>query len=141
MSTPAYATASALTAMATAAAEHVQITIAQTGDTYVCATDESLLEGMLRLGRKGIPVGCVNGGCGVCKVRVLSGQVRTLGPVSGAHVTAQERDHGYTLACRVAPTEAVRLEVAGRLNKPFSLGWGKPTAPLSTPAIQQLKET
>ena len=124
--------------------ERVQVTIAQTGDTYVCATDESLLEGMLRLGRKGIPVGCVNGGCGVCKVRVLSGNVRTLGPVSGAHVTAQERDNGYTLACRVAPTEAVRLEVAGRLNKPFSLSWGKPMAAPASPAIQikqPLKET
>lgn len=137
MSTPAHATASALTAVAAAAAERVQITIVQTGDAYVCGTDESLLEGMVRLGRKGIPVGCVNGGCGVCKVRVLSGSVRTLGPVSSAHVTAQERANGYTLACRVAPTEAVRLEVAGRLNKPFSLAWGKPTAAPATPALEQ----
>ena len=141
MSTPAHASASALSAMATAAAERVQVTIVQTGDRYVCATDESLLEGMVRLGRKGIPVGCVNGGCGVCKVRVLSGQVRALGPVSSAHVSAQERDNGYTLACRVAPTEAVRLEVAGRLNKPFSLAWGKPSAAPANLAIQQPKET
>lgn len=137
MSTPAYATASALSVMPTAAAEYVQVTIAQTGDAYVCGTDESLLEGMVRLGRKGIPVGCVNGGCGVCKVRVLSGSVRTLGPVSSAHVTAQERANGYTLACRVAPTEAVRLEVAGRLNKPFSLAWGKPSAAPANPTVEQ----
>ena len=137
MSTPAYVTSPTLTAAAAAVAGCVQISIVQTGDTYVCATDESLLEGMLRLGRKGIPVGCVNGGCGVCKVRILAGAVRLLGPVSSAHVSAQERANGYTLACRVAPTEAVRLEVAGRLNKPFSLAWGTP----ATPAIQQPKET
>lgn len=142
MSTPAYVTSPSLTAAAAAAvAGCVQISIVQTGDTYVCATDESLLEGMLRLGRKGIPVGCVNGGCGVCKVRILAGAVRLLGPVSSAHVSAQERANGYTLACRVAPTEAVRLEVAGRLNKPFSLGGGKLLAPAPAPAIQQPKET
>lgn len=138
---PALTAAAAAAAVAACAAERVQVRIAQTEDSYVCSTDESLLEGMVRLGRKGIPVGCVNGGCGVCKVRIVSGAVRALGPVSGAHVTAQERANGYTLACRVAPTEAVRLEVAGRLNKPFSLAWGKPTAPPANPAIQQPKET
>ena len=137
MSTPAYVTSPSLTAAAAAVAGCVQISIVQTGDTYVCATDESLLEGMLRLGRKGIPVGCVNGGCGVCKVRILAGAVRLLGPVSSAHVSAQERDNGYTLACRVAPTESVRLEVAGRLNKPFSLAWGKPSAAPANPAVEQ----
>lgn len=91
----------------------------QTGENYACATNESLLVGMLRLGRKGIPVGCVNGGCGVCKVRIVSGAVQPLGPVSRAHVSADEEAHGYTLACRVAPGEAVQLEVAARLRKPF----------------------
>lgn len=102
--------------------DRVQVRIEQTGDSYACGLGESLLSGMLRLGRKGIPVGCVNGGCGVCKVRVLEGAVRTLGPVSCAHVNEQEQAQGYTLACRVAPVEAVRLEVTQSLRKPFSLG-------------------
>lgn len=98
----------------------VNVQVAQTGDCYDCATDESLLKGMLRLGRKGIPVGCVNGGCGVCKVRIVEGRVQPLGPVSRAHVSVDEEAQGYTLACRVAPTAAVRLEVSARLAKPFS---------------------
>ncbi|WP_370680457.1 2Fe-2S iron-sulfur cluster-binding protein [Comamonas sp. GB3 AK4-5] len=106
----------------------VQVRIEQTGDSYACGTEESLLSGMLRLGRKGIPVGCINGGCGVCKVRVLQGAVRHLGPVSCAHVSDQERDQGYTLACRVAPLEAVCLEVTQRLRKPFFLGAPPPRA-------------
>ncbi|NWF47073.1 2Fe-2S iron-sulfur cluster binding domain-containing protein [Hydrogenophaga sp. D2P1] len=93
----------------------VNVHVMQTGESYPCATNESLLQGMLRLGRKGIAVGCVNGGCGVCKVRIVEGRVRALGPISRAHVTAEEEALGYTLACRVAPTVAVRLEVAGRL--------------------------
>ncbi|WP_431275877.1 2Fe-2S iron-sulfur cluster binding domain-containing protein [Variovorax ureilyticus] len=98
----------------------VDVCIAQTGESYLCATDESLLRGMLRLGRKGIPAGCVNGGCGVCKVRIVDGTVASIGPVSRAHVSVEEEQCGFTLACRVAPASAVRLEVIGKLEKPFS---------------------
>ena len=99
--------------------QQVRVSVSQTGDCFDCATNESLLAGMLRLGRKGIPAGCVNGGCGVCKVRIVDGAVQSLGPVSRAHVITEEVAQGYTLACRVAPTQAVGLEVAARLRKPF----------------------
>lgn len=110
----------------------VTVQVQQTGESYDCATNESLLTGMLRLGRKGIPVGCVNGGCGVCKVRIVEGQITALGPISRAHVTVEEEGQGLTLACRVAPCCAVTLEVAGKLSKPFSRGpatTGSPTNP------------
>lgn len=100
----------------------VTVRVEQTGESYPCATTESLLQGMLRLGRRGIPAGCVNGGCGVCKVQVLEGEVQALGPVSRAHVSAQEEAAGLTLACRVAPLTAVRLVLAGALARPFSRG-------------------
>jgi 3-phenylpropionate/trans-cinnamate dioxygenase ferredoxin reductase subunit len=100
----------------------VAVHVEENGEQYPCASNESLLTGMLRLGRKGIPVGCVNGGCGVCKVRILNGDIKALGPISRAHVTVDEEAQGYTLACRVAPTTPVHLEVAGKLNKPFSKG-------------------
>ena len=109
----------------------VQVHIAQTNESYPCALDESLLKGMMRLGRKGIPVGCVNGGCGVCKIRIIEGLTTLLGPVSRVHVTQEEQDKGYTLACRVAPGCAVKLEVAGKFEKPFSRGFGQPN-PIST---------
>ncbi|TCP07100.1 2Fe-2S iron-sulfur cluster-binding protein [Caldimonas thermodepolymerans] len=98
----------------------VDVHVVQTGESYPCATDESLLRGMLRLGRRGIPAGCVNGGCGVCKVQIVEGEVRALGPVSRAHVSVEEEARGYTLACRAAPVTAVRLEVCARLAKPFT---------------------
>lgn len=101
----------------------VNVHCMQTGESFPCATTESLLAGMLRLGRKGIPVGCVSGGCGVCKVRILAGQVLLLGPISRAHVSAEDERCGLTLACRVAPVTEVRLEVAGKLERPFSKGF------------------
>ena len=100
----------------------LQVTVAQTGECYPCAQGESLLMGMLRLGRRGIPAGCVNGGCGVCRIRVLEGAIEKLGPVSRAHVSAEEEACGITLACRVGPTRDVRLEVAGKWVKPFEKG-------------------
>ncbi len=110
----------------------VAVQVQQTGESYLCATNESLLQGMLRLGRRGIPAGCVNGGCGVCKVQILQGEVKTLGPVSRAHVSAEEQAHGCTLACRVAPQTAVQLAVAGRLVKPFQKGCADAARPVST---------
>ncbi len=111
----------------------VTVRVEQTGEQYPCATTESLLQGMLKLGRKGIPVGCVNGGCGVCKVRILEGEVASLGPISRAHVTQEEEREGLTLACRVAPLTAVRLEVAGKLRKPF----GRAESATASPSPQQ----
>lgn len=110
----------------------VQVSISQTGEAYACAVGESLLMGMLRLGRKGIPAGCVNGGCGVCRIRVLEGTVNKLGPVSRAHVSAADEAQGYTLACRVGPTNDIRLEVAGKMAKPFSKGFVEATDPSLT---------
>lgn len=99
------------------------VLIANTGESFACAGDESLLRGMCRLGRRGIPVGCVNGGCGVCKVQILEGEVLALGPVSRAHVSIDEEANGKTLACRVAPASAVRLEVTGKWETPFEKGF------------------
>ena len=59
-------------------ASTLRITVAQTSDSFDCAAHESLLTVMLRLGRKGIPAGCVNGGCGVCKVRILEGDRKSV---------------------------------------------------------------
>jgi 3-phenylpropionate/trans-cinnamate dioxygenase ferredoxin reductase subunit len=110
----------------------VTVQIPQTGESYLCATTESLLQGMLRLGRRGIPAGCVNGGCGVCKVRVLDGEVTALGPVSRAHVSADEEAQGCTLACRVAPRTDVRLAVIGKFEKPFQKGFARAADRVST---------
>lgn len=115
----------------------VSVRVETTGETYPCALDESLLQGMLKLGRRGIPVGCVNGGCGVCKVQIVEGEVRALGPVSRAHVSVEEEARGITLACRVAPLSPVRLHAVGKLAKPFSKGFAAAANDASTLQLQQ----
>jgi 3-phenylpropionate/trans-cinnamate dioxygenase ferredoxin reductase subunit len=119
----------------------VIVLVEQTGEHYPCATSESLLRGMLKLGRKGIPAGCVNGGCGVCKVRIVEGEVTVLGPVSRAHVSVEEEAGGFTLACRVAPVTSVRLRVAGKFEKPFSNGSGGPARQIQLHRSTREEET
>lgn len=98
----------------------LSIHLGQTGETYLCSEAETLLEGMTRLGKRGIPVGCVNGGCGVCKISIRSGRVRKVGAMSRAHVSAEEEAKGVCLACRVAPLEDVVAEVVGKMSKAFT---------------------
>lgn len=110
-----------------------RVTVQDTGECFPCAPDENLLRGMLRLGRRGIPVGCVNGGCGVCKVRILQGDVQRLGPISRAHVSVEEEAAGLTLACRVAPVTALIVAVEGRMSKPFRAAAAARGASVSSP--------
>lgn len=102
----------------------VKVSLRQTGETFTCGIDETLLQGMIRLGRKGIPVGCVNGGCGVCKVKV-QGPYRSAGAVSRAHVSVEESSCGITLACRVIPESDVEVEVLGKMQKGFLSQFGR----------------
>lgn len=92
------------------------VTIEETGECYSCDESESLLAGMVRLGKKGIPVGCRGGGCGVCKVEVVSGEVLTK-VMSRTYVSAEEEAAGIYLACRVWPREDVTVRVCGLMKK------------------------
>ncbi|HUN90961.1 MAG TPA: 2Fe-2S iron-sulfur cluster-binding protein [Burkholderiaceae bacterium] len=93
-----------------------KITIQDDGSTYPCADTRSLLEGMEALGRKGIPVGCRGGGCGVCKVQVVEGTFVTR-PMSRDHVSVEDEAAGRILACRARPTSDITLRVIGAFRK------------------------
>ena len=92
------------------------VTIQDDGSSYRCPDASTLLEGMESLGKKGIPVGCRGGGCGVCKVQVLSGTY-TKRVMSREHISAAEEADGCVLACRVRPTSEVTLRVIGSMKK------------------------
>ncbi|MCK9468973.1 MAG: 2Fe-2S iron-sulfur cluster-binding protein [Porticoccaceae bacterium] len=93
------------------------IRLLQTGEAYVCSSAETLLQGMARIGKKGIPAGCLNGGCGVCKVVIRCGTVRKAGAMSRAHISEEEETQGIVLACRVMPVSAIDLDVIGKMKK------------------------
>lgn len=96
--------------------ERYQVHIENTREAYGCAGSCTLLGGMEALSRKGIPVGCRGGGCGVCKVRIESGSVRTE-KMSRDHVSVDEQACGFVLACRAYPTSDVRLSAVDKLAR------------------------
>lgn len=92
------------------------VVIEETGESYRCAQNESLLVGMERLGKRGIPVGCRGGGCGVCKIEITEGSF-TKRVMSREYVSVEDEAAGRVLACRVYPTSDIRLRVLGKMAK------------------------
>lgn len=95
---------------------HFMVTIDETGETYRCSDQQTLLLGMEQLGKKGIPVGCRGGGCGVCKIEIVAGHYRKRA-MSRAHISAEEEASGRVLACRVRASSDLRLRVLGKMKK------------------------
>ncbi len=97
-------------------ATYYRVTIAETSETYSCLDSRTVLEGMEALGRRGIPVGCRNGGCGVCKVHITDGSY-TKRVMSREYVSESEEQQGCLLSCRVRPTSDLTLSVIGKMKK------------------------
>lgn len=92
------------------------VTIEETGESYRCSPAETLLAGMERLGRRGIPVGCRGGGCGVCKIEITAGTYEKR-VMSREYVSVEDEAQGRVLACRVRPASDIRLRVLGKMMK------------------------
>lgn len=93
-----------------------EIQIDNTGESFRCADTKTLLEGMEALNRRGIPVGCRGGGCGVCKMRIEAGTVRTE-KMSRCHVSAEDEAAGWVLACRAYPLSDLRLRAVDAMAR------------------------
>lgn len=79
------------------------VTLANNGLQFRCRDDENVLVGMRYQGPDGVQVGCRSGGCGVCRVEVLSGTY-TAKKMSKAHVTEGDLERNIVLSCRIFPT-------------------------------------
>lgn len=76
---------------------------------FHCSADKTLLVGMEQQLMKALDVGCRGGGCGVCKIRVLSGEYERK-RMSRAHISEQEEQEGFALACRISPRSDLSVE-------------------------------
>ena len=74
-----------------------QVTVRPSGHQFTVEGHESLLQAGMRAGLK-LNYGCGNGTCGMCKVRVTSGQVVKTMPTDYA-LSDIERAQGYVLSC------------------------------------------
>lgn len=78
-----------------------EIKIKDTQDAFVCKENQFVLAAM-RQAQLG-PHGCHGGGCGVCKMQVVSGRYEIVKRMSQAHVTTEEQQGNMVLMCCVQP--------------------------------------
>lgn len=120
-----------------------QVTIDGKGDRFACAEDVNVLAAMERTLVRAIPVGCRNGGCGACKVRITSGRYETR-KMNRAVVSVEEEQDGCVLACRTYPRSDISLKVLGRAWRPAAAQPNTSTSSgfaRSAPTVQPDKET
>jgi ferredoxin len=85
-------------------------------ETFTCADDQTVLR-CTEVGiKRRIPVGCRQGGCGVCKVEVLSGTF-TARVMSRAHVSVDDQAAGRVLSCCIWPTSDLTVRVLGQMKR------------------------
>ena len=108
-----------------------QVTIHDSGEVFRCVEGVHVLAAMELARCHGIPVGCRNGGCGACKVRVTSGRFQTR-KMNRTVVSAQEEAEGCVLACKTYPQGDITVQVLGRVwRSAASLQIGKSSAAFS----------
>lgn len=103
------------------------VTIEPDGITARSAEDETVLRALGRAGLR-YRVGCRRGGCGICKVQLLVGEVRYERPVAANVLTNDEQVAGICLSCRAVPITniVIELQEGDRLRK--VLGFAYPGA-------------
>ena len=86
------------------------ITILPDGVHVTATGDETLLRALGRAGLR-YRVGCRRGGCGICKVQLLEGEVRYERPIADSVLSDDERVEGICLSCRAVPLTNVVIEL------------------------------
>ena len=102
--------------MSTAPLTQYCITIINTNEEYLCFEGKHLLQGMKSLGKCSIPSGCHGGGCGVCKIQIIKGEVEKV-TMSRKHISEKEETNGIYLACCVFPKSDISVKVIGKIKK------------------------
>ena len=100
-------------------------------DVRVTAADgETLLRALARAGLR-YRVGCKRGGCGICKVQLILGEVRYERPVADSVLSDDERVEGICVSCRAVPITniVIELQEGDRLRRVLGFAYpnsGKP---------------
>ncbi len=87
-------------------------------DKIDVAEGQSLLAASAQHNGGSIKVGCRGGGCGVCWVKILSGNYRKKA-MSKTHINEQDLASGVVLACRVFPESDMEI-VPEQPAKPYN---------------------
>jgi CDP-4-dehydro-6-deoxyglucose reductase len=87
-----------------------KVTILPDGVQVSATEDETVLGALGRVGLR-CRVGCRRGGCGICKVQLVLGEVRYERPIAATVLTDDEKVEGICLSCRAVPITNIVIEL------------------------------
>ena len=87
-----------------------EVTIRPDGVQVTAGVDETLLAALGRAGLR-YRVGCRRGGCGICKVQLVLGEVRYERPIAASVLSDDEQVEGICLSCRAVPITNIVIEL------------------------------
>jgi len=86
------------------------LTVQPDGVSVDLAPDETIYEGLRRHGYA-YRIGCRRGGCAICKVDLVAGEVEYNRPVADEVLTDDERAAGTCLSCRAVALTDVTISL------------------------------
>lgn len=87
-----------------------EVTILPDGIRVSAQDGDTLLRALSRAGLR-YRVGCKRGGCGICKVQLVLGEVSYERPIAASVLTDDERVEGICLSCRAVPLTNIVIEL------------------------------
>lgn len=94
--------------MAQDMSENWMVAVEGSDKAFPCRSDQNLLAALIAARQTSIKVGCRNGGCGICRVRVTSGQYQSL-KMTRSRISEADELAGVVLACRILPQSDIAL--------------------------------
>jgi ferredoxin len=85
-------------------------------DTFYNNVENKNIMDILGINADVVPKGCHNGGCGVCKVKVLSGEFENIG-MNRKFITKEDELNNIFLACRLKVKSDIFLEFIPKKKK------------------------
>jgi ferredoxin len=86
------------------------VTVLPDGIRIPAANGETVLAALGRAGLR-YRIGCRRGGCGICKLQLVGGEVRYERPIAESVLSDDEKVEGICLSCRAIPITNVLVEL------------------------------
>lgn len=88
--------------------QRFEISFEDQSQRFSAASESTLLASLVAQGVNLLSVGCRNGGCGICRIKVVEGAYRTMA-MNRARISREDEAEGIVLACRILPASDLKI--------------------------------